>query len=986
MPQVSTHLLGSTDGYTTQAHSPDLSAPEIRELEDLMHGQADDPAIRAGLGNRPTALLRRLQSSGRYAISRILAGPLDSTGRDTIVVCTIVLDPNAFARTAAGDMWSLLNAPNLWQEKRFREGRSISLSDIPPVTRAVTQNDALLFDTWVQSRNTANGLGVIDNAEVFEQALVNLGQVLHPEDRLAYMWGCHLLSPQSPAQLASFANPNVVHRGRRSVVQPSATPQTSQGQTALQSVGKTQLPSSQAKPTPAKSLASAWGDDQGDIGLEGSLTPAATRGTRWSQPKPIAQPRPALPMKWLAVGAASLVVLAGAVLFGILQHKHNQPPMPDTQVTATTDKLETVEITWVAGEGAATHTVERSEASASPLSWESLGEQTSPFRDKTGKPGIKYFYRVTPASLYGVQGEASNRTEGFRTLAVPGAITVTGAGKQARIKWDPVEGAEKYSVAWVIDPRPASNQETSTAWIEIELQPGETLASVKVVAQSSENVPSQPAPWEAGFTQTKTARPDAIVAESIAFECVQSQSGQLVDLRVTWPAPQRCDACTYELKIDSRLTPTSSPTITTVSSPDYTIVGVGKYETVTVSITVMATDTLGNQLSSAKAKAEWSACPLPTDFALKAGTEWIGDSFDLTWTRAADVNYSVKLSDGTVLPQQAEATTATIPVSDRTATEVTLELVCEKLGTCPRSTKPITIRRTNPTPPPPVEPTFPQAMKESAEQYLKIVGMGKASDSVTIDLSQRIRKSVGLEGNKEFSALIPSEKNRIKANLQIWMSCLCSIAREKVAGLKTDPQSTEPPKTDAKDLANELMALRKAHSRLPELLRTKDEEAPQEGQNDDLCEFVSACPDIKNTLEAGESKVLQWLEAQNTPVSRSDLWKDGLLKLKDKNSSEAFCKDLLDPGKLKEPDSKAKKDSDFAYRLSQWKQVQYPTWVDLTIYACLLEPPLSQPNRSKLRNALTEVLKDSQKKGGNIARETLPFIDYALMRVKDTNP
>jgi len=975
MPQVSTHLLGSTDGYTTQAHSPDLSAPEIRELEDLMHGQAEEPAIRSNLDKRPTALLRRLQSSGRYAISRILAGPQDSTGRETIAVCTIVLDPKAFAQTAAGDMWGLLKAPQLWKIENFKSSRDLSIPNFAPVTRAVTQNDALLFDTWVQSRNTANGLGVIDNAEVFEQALVNLGQVLHPEDRLAYMWGCHLLSPQSPAQLASFANPNVVHRGRRSVVQPSATPQTSQGQTALQSVGKTQLPSSQAKPTPAKSLASAWGDDQGDIGLEGSLTPATTQGTRWSQPKPIAQARPALPMTWLAIGAASLVVLAGAVLFGILQHMRNQPPMPDTQVTATRDNPETVEITWVAGERAATHTVERSQASAAPLSWESLGEQTSPFRDKTGKPGIKYAYRVTSASLYKVPGEASNSAEGVRPPAMPDAITVTGAGKQARIKWDPVQGASKYSVEWVIDARPAASQETSNAWIEIELQPGETLASVKVVAQSSENVPSQPAPWEAGFTQTKTARPDAIVAESIAFECVQSQSGQLVDLRVTWPAPQRCDACTYELKIDSRLTPTSSPTITTVSSPDYTIVGVGKYETVTVSITVMATDTLGNQLSSAKAKAEWSACPLPTDFALKAGTEWIGDSFDVTWKRAADVTYSVKLSDGTVLPQPAEASTATIRVSDKTATEVTLELVCEKPGTCPRSTPPITVKRVNAAPPtPPAEPSFPQAMKDSAENFLKFARTEKPPESLKEELALQIRESVGLHEGREFSVLTKAAQKKIEEQLQTWLACLCGIANERIASSATTDQ----------DLAGVLWALRNTQSRLPDLLRTTYESKSQEGP-DGFRTIINACPAIDSAIKAGESRMREQLERRNIDGTeeRKKLWKDGRSKLQ--QDPNAFCKDLLQPQKLKQPDSKGPRDTGLPDRRDLWKRSQYPTWIDLATYACLLDSLTNTANQSRLRNALNEVLKDSQNKE-NVDLGNHPFFEYALSRVEAKKP
>ncbi len=978
MPQVSTHLLGSTDGYTTLAHSPDLSAPEIRELEDLMHGQAEEPAIRANLDKRPTALLRRLQSSGRYAISRILAGQQDSTGRETIAVCTIVLDPKAFSQAVAGDMWGLLKAPQLWKIQNFSSSRNFSIPDIAPVTRAVTQNDALLFDTWVQSRNTANGLGVIDNAEVFEQALVNLGQVLHPEDRLAYMWGCHLLSPQSPAQLASFANPNVVHRGRRSVVQPSATPQTSQGQTALQSVGKTQLPSSRATPIPAKSSTSAWGDGQGDIGLEETLTPRATRGMRWSQPNSTTQPRPALPMTWLAVGAASLIVLAGSVLFGIRKYKRDQPPMPDTQVTATKDKPDTVEITWVAGERAATHTVERSEASASPLSWESLGEQASPFRDKTGKPGIKYVYRVKPASPYGVQGEASNSAQGVRPPAMPGAITVTGAGKQARIKWDPVQGAAKYSVEWVVDPRPASNQDTSNASIEVELQPGETLASVKVVALSSENVPSQSGTWNEGFTQTKTARPDAISAASIVFECADSVSGHPTDLRVTWKAPESCSACYYELEITSRLTPTASPTIKTVTSPEYTIVGAGKYETVTVSITAKAKDTLGNPLSSPKAEAEWSACPIPTDFGLKAGTEWNGDSFEVTWTTDPDVIYSVKLSDGTKFDQQTGENSASIPVPDQKVTEVTVELVCVKQGACPRSTKPITIQRTNPTPPPPTEPTFPQALKDTANRFLEIESAAEPAAASDTQLREQMNDALGLKDHQEFNALRDKDKDAVRVAAKAWLNCVCGIAKAQV----------EDSNSDTKKLAGQLIALQRAESFLLSFL-----EVNSKGLNLDN-ETLS---EIEGVLKLGDKRFRKWLESRYLGTdnasprvdnaARKSIWIDGLDRLR--RDSNKFVKDLTQPGNLYPPTETAgkNKQEENARKHRDWKELKLPTWVDLAIYACIDDPPLKKPARSDLARALEKVAKDSKDLSrAVVSLSEFPLFDYALKRVEATNP
>ena len=77
MPQVDSHLLASRDGYTTFAKSPSVTPPEQRELEELVYGQPDDANVYAALTAQATAMLRRLRSTGRYALSRIIPGDRD---------------------------------------------------------------------------------------------------------------------------------------------------------------------------------------------------------------------------------------------------------------------------------------------------------------------------------------------------------------------------------------------------------------------------------------------------------------------------------------------------------------------------------------------------------------------------------------------------------------------------------------------------------------------------------------------------------------------------------------------------------------------------------------------------------------------------------------------------------------------------------------------------------------------------------------------
>jgi GTPase-associated protein 1, N-terminal domain type 2 len=237
MPQVETHLLASRDGYTTFAKSPSVTPTEQRELEELVYGQPDDAVVYAALTAQATAMLRRLRSTGRYALSRIIQGDRDSAGRDTIAVCTIILTAEQYQAIARGDLWRFLHSPQLWAVTLFRSGQPLALPEMLPVRRAITSSDVTLFDTWMAARSRQNGVAMIGANPASHQAVIALPQVLAEKDLLELTWGCRLFSLPSSISVASIAQRGVEQNSRRIIVTPATSPTTTYGQRSLALVG-----------------------------------------------------------------------------------------------------------------------------------------------------------------------------------------------------------------------------------------------------------------------------------------------------------------------------------------------------------------------------------------------------------------------------------------------------------------------------------------------------------------------------------------------------------------------------------------------------------------------------------------------------------------------------------------------------------------------------------------------------------------------------
>ena len=237
MPQVDTHLLASRDGYTTFAKSSSVTPPEQRELEELVYGQPDDAIVYAALTAQATAMLRRLRSTGRYALSRIIQGDRDSAGRETIAVCTIILTAPQYQAIARGDLWRLLHSPQLWSVNLFRSGQPLALPEMFPVRRAITSSDVTLFDAWMSARSRQNAVAMIGANPASHQAVIALLQVLAEKDLLDLTWGCRLFSLPSSISVASIAQRGVEQNSRRIIVTPATSPTTAYGQRSLTLVG-----------------------------------------------------------------------------------------------------------------------------------------------------------------------------------------------------------------------------------------------------------------------------------------------------------------------------------------------------------------------------------------------------------------------------------------------------------------------------------------------------------------------------------------------------------------------------------------------------------------------------------------------------------------------------------------------------------------------------------------------------------------------------
>ena len=447
MPEVATHLLASFDGYTTKGRSKTVLDSECKDLEELVFGQPDDQEILHKLTTVPTAMVRRLQSSGRYALSRILPGQADSAGRQSICVCTLVLDVAQYVAIAKGDLWKLLNQPQLWQVANFSANKPLSIPTIAPETRATEIKDVRLFDAWLKATSIQKGLAVPTSDEITDADIVRLTQVLDVSDVPRYLWGCRLFSPQVPVQIATFVKEGIAKSGRRTVVSLTSQLQTQVGSVALsKAVGNTNLPPSIAKAIPVPTSALDYDtplEDMQAIGLEPetetwSKPSAYVRSSSSEKPKAIKAKSSAVMWIWIAAAASLLVTtgIASVVIWKLLA-----PPQSTKNLQIVSDQLNQIRLTWEKASENATYKIERSEIeNPSAQDWKEIKTNwaETTLDDTEVKLGQRYWYRIITLKKSSIPSkDPSNIAWGYCQLQVPKINVSSGADPNTfKLEWE----------------------------------------------------------------------------------------------------------------------------------------------------------------------------------------------------------------------------------------------------------------------------------------------------------------------------------------------------------------------------------------------------------------------------------------------------------------------------------------------------------------------------------------------------------------------
>lgn len=251
---VGVHIFGSRRGYGTLARSPDVDEREDAALSGIGFGQATDARALASLSHAVTAIGRVLPG-GRFAITRAMPGGADDAGRPTLLLCTLLVPPEAYLAHVRHHLADLLADSTLWDQQHLIELESrrsapsgampiaavapISITLPPAPRRAPTAQDVAIADAWLRATELSDTIALLPSGS--ESALLCFPQVLAPEDALRFRWGVRLLGLDAGADVATTL-PGV-GRGRRRVLSCELdAPPTSEWLTFLVSQGTLATP------------------------------------------------------------------------------------------------------------------------------------------------------------------------------------------------------------------------------------------------------------------------------------------------------------------------------------------------------------------------------------------------------------------------------------------------------------------------------------------------------------------------------------------------------------------------------------------------------------------------------------------------------------------------------------------------------------------------------------------------------------------------
>jgi hypothetical protein len=484
--RADTHLLASTDGYTTKAASSGIDARERRELEELIHGQPDDAGTLAELIRQPTGLVRCLKSTGRFAISRMLPGSADSAGRQTIAICSLVLSAKDYATLAGGDLWAVLTAGALWRRETFSGNQAVQLSAPSAPARRLTLRDVALLDAWIRARETPRGLATVPADMDQDRAILGLTSLLAAEDRCDLLWGCRLLSAQAPVQLASIVRSTSPASARRTVVEVGPSPLSLIGTAAARLVGASAIP-------PLRTLIQSNSPTVRSTALDSEIAleplEQRQREARGRSPK---QPAERV-SSWrlaaiLATSTATLIV--ASVFVGWNLWSRTQPPPPVQGLVAVTDEdSDSVTLRWQATAKTTLYRIERRLSRHD--AWTQVGSMVADsgkdpaWTDRDLLPLDEARYRVTAISAANVSSTAKE-SDAVRMppprLSNPDVRR--GDDGVVTVEWDPIRGASDCRLQVVTQPAErATIRQTACGNATFEIEAGVEVVAIRLLTR-----------------------------------------------------------------------------------------------------------------------------------------------------------------------------------------------------------------------------------------------------------------------------------------------------------------------------------------------------------------------------------------------------------------------------------------------------------------------------------------------------------------------
>jgi len=200
MLYADTHIFGSHDGYGTRAKSAGVTPQEERDLTEFGYSDTYTHSHLTSLATIPSAYGRRLQS-GRFAVTRVFAGPMDIAGRTTLEFRSLILSATDYLAVRKS-LPALLKETKFWQGPHFRQDSGGRFTQPSGNRQDLGLEEWKLFDGWYKLQALGKAWLVVD--ESLSDSVLALAAAIHEEDALSFAWGVRLLNPVHWTQVLSL--------------------------------------------------------------------------------------------------------------------------------------------------------------------------------------------------------------------------------------------------------------------------------------------------------------------------------------------------------------------------------------------------------------------------------------------------------------------------------------------------------------------------------------------------------------------------------------------------------------------------------------------------------------------------------------------------------------------------------------------------------------------------------------------------------------